>query len=1377
MGAHREPQHEEEPEPVTAAAPGPARPALPAGLSPRTLSRAQVIALQRLVGNAAVVEMIDARGRPEADHPGSAEPEPGATVAGEAEPEPPGGELPGAPGAGAIDGRIGDPAEAGAPGSAPEAAGSAAANGAGATQADGAAPGSTDAGAQDVEPVEAPAAGGASTDPGAPDAEPVAAAAAEGAGAQPDEADAPANGAVQAPDAAPSAPGAAAGPAVGAAVAPGAAGSPVAAAAVAPGAAAGPAAVAPGTAAGPAVTAAVPGAVAGASDAGAPAPTAAAAPAGPAAPGDIRDPHDDPGFKAMTGAAKGAGARAKTHQPAAAGAATAQGAAVPPANDVPSQAAAAQVDEMGKQQPGVFDKQAFIAAVKQAIDAAAPKNLEEADDFKGSGKAGKAKDEIHAQVKGGKQESEKNIKQATDAAPDQSKAKPKTVTPMVNDEPGAPPGDVGAAGAMPGPRPPQQTDLSGGPAQIDAKMAEADVTEEQIKKSNEPEFDAALEARDGARKQSAAAPAEYRAKEQDVLAKGRGEAEATAGAELQGMHGVRAQALAKVVGKKGETKSADEEKRAKVATDIQGIYDRTKADVTKTLDGLDGKVDAAFTKGEGAARSEFESYVDKRMSDYKHKRYGGFWGKGRWIKDKLAGMPDEVNKFYEDGKRSYLTAMDAVIGEIADIVGTELTAARTRIAQGRGEVQKYVAQLPADLREVGKEAEGKLESQFEQLSSDVDAKQDAMVDKLAQKYVEARDKLDARIDELKAANKGLVDKALDAVVGVVKTILKLKDMLMGVLSRAAGAIGDILKDPIGFLGNLVAGVKGGLMRFVDNIAGHLQEGLMGWLFGALGGAGLTLPKALDFAGILDLVTQVLGLTYQNVRARLAKLVGEPLVAKMERTVDVIRDFATKGIAGAWEWIKDKIGDLEEMVLGEIKEWVIFKVIKAGVLWIVSLLNPASAFVKACKAIYDIVMFIVERGSEIMAFVNSVLDSIASIAKGSLGGVAEKVEGALAKALPLAISFLASLLGLGGISDKIRGVIDKVRSPINKAIDTVVGGAVKTFKKMFGPALKWAKKKFEKGKAFVKGKVEAGKKWVKGKVEGARRLIGVGRAMSFTAAGEGHKLWYATSGGLAKLMVASQAMPVEERFAEMRRRVSLASPDQQALAQPLLAQGDALVASAAPKAQSLAQAVETRRAKGEVDDSVVLKDEKDVVAAEAALVPVLEKLFEILGVGEKDKLVDVPAPSGKTIRCVKRGNAIVPIGKVAIFLMGLVGRAPKEELRTINDQLQSGIRDKALRKELETRRKKIRDGLKHNAERSQQMWEMVQGAGLDDSVDNVNAIISTLLKAGAEPELSQELTVEAPGGGLKLEPKWTVLPDGDRYLSTVIIKGLAAPPKD
>ena len=43
-------------------------------------------------------------------------------------------------------------------------------------------------------------------------------------------------------------------------------------------------------------------------------------------------------------------------------------------------------------------------------------------------------------------------------------------------------------------------------------------------------------------------------------------------------------------------------------------------------------------------------------------------------------------------------------------------------------------------------------------------------------------------------------------------------MLLGVLAKAAGAIDSIIADPIGFLGNLVAGVKQGLENFVATSA-------------------------------------------------------------------------------------------------------------------------------------------------------------------------------------------------------------------------------------------------------------------------------------------------------------------------------------------------------------------------------------------------------------------------------------------------------------------------------------------------------------------------------------------------------------------------------
>jgi len=805
----------------------------------------------------------------------------------------------------------------------------------------------------------------------------------------------------------------------------------------------------------------------------------------------------------MTARTRGAGARAKAHQPAAAAAAGAQAAAAPPANDTASQAAAAQVDEMGRQQPGTFDRTAFIAAVKRAIDAAAPKNLEEADEFAESGKAGKVKDEVAGLVKGGKQASEKDIKTATTAPPDTSKAKVKPVAPMVHDEPGPPPPDVGAAAAMPPPRPAQETDLSAGPARIDGQMAEAGITDEQIARSNEPDFTASLQARDQAREHSAQAPVAYRAQEQEQLASAQGAAQAAAGAQLEAIRGTRVEALAKVMGQKTGAKSADEAKRAKVANDVQAIYERTKTAVTGILDALDGKVEAAFSEGEGIARKQFEDFVGARMRAYKDDRYGGWGGGVLWAKDKVFGMPDEVNVFYEQGRAAYLAAMDVVIGNVATIVGAELTAARSRIAEGRAEVHTYVSELEPGLREIGKEAESRLESQFDGLSSDVDAKQDELVDSLARKYVESRDALNARIDEMKAANRGLVDKAMDAVVGVVTTILKLKDMLLSVLSKAADVIGDIIADPIGFLGKLVDGVKGGLERFVSRIGTHLENALLDWLFGALGAAGITMPKTLDFAGILDLVLQVLGLTYQSIRARVVNAVGEPIVARMEQTVDVFKTLATEGIAGLWKWIQERVSDLEDLVLGKIKDFVIERVIKGGITWIISLLNPAAAFIKACKAIYDIVMWIVERGSQLMEFVNSVLDSIGAIAKGNLGAVASKVEDSLAKALPTAISFLASLLGLGGISEKIREVIDTVRSPINKAIDFVVTGAVKGFKKMFGGAVGWAKGKLDKGKAWVKGKVEAGKAFVKGKVASAGAWLR--RKFGFAMDGERHEL--------------------------------------------------------------------------------------------------------------------------------------------------------------------------------------------------------------------------------------------------------------------------------
>jgi hypothetical protein len=137
--------------------------------------------------------------------------------------------------------------------------------------------------------------------------------------------------------------------------------------------------------------------------------------------------------------------------------------------------------------------------------------------------------------------------------------------------------------------------------------------------------------------------------------------------------------------------------------------------------------------------------------------------------------------------------------------------------------------------------------------------------------------------------------------------------------------------------------------------------------------------------------------------------------------------------------------LKETVIEQIKDMVITQVITAGVKWILGLLNPASAFVKAAMAIYDIIMFFVNRGSQVLELVNSIVDAVGAIASGAVGGAAKLVENALSRALPVTIGFLASLLGVSGLAKKVEKIIGSVRQRIDKAIDKVLLKANGLFK--------------------------------------------------------------------------------------------------------------------------------------------------------------------------------------------------------------------------------------------------------------------------------------------------------------------------------------------
>ena len=52
-------------------------------------------------------------------------------------------------------------------------------------------------------------------------------------------------------------------------------------------------------------------------------------------------------------------------------------------------------------------------------------------------------------------------------------------------------------------------------------------------------------------------------------------------------------------------------------------------------------------------------------------------------------------------------------------------------------------------------------------------------------------------------------------------------------------------------------------------------------------------------------------------------------------------------------------------------------------------------------------------------------------------------------VPIIIGFLASVIGLGGIGQKIREIVEKLQKPVNQALDFVI----KTGLKLAGPIIR------------------------------------------------------------------------------------------------------------------------------------------------------------------------------------------------------------------------------------------------------------------------------------------------------------------------------------
>ncbi|WP_344928253.1 hypothetical protein [Aquimarina addita] len=861
------------------------------------------------------------------------------------------------------------------------------------------------------------------------------------------------------------------------------------------------------------------------------------------------------------------------------------------------------VAEKSKETP--FTAATFKTLLKEnlkTLEADLPTNEAGAEKFKKEKPIDKVKKDISGQVK------DENAKLSGPMAEQiKQKEPPASGLPTEKEEKlpfdpiGKAPKPIDAKGSVPKKKHSSEISMEDESASLDEYMAENELTEDQLAKSNEPKFTGALQSTNDAKQKAAEAPKKYRGKESVILNGAQGTAAAQGSKGLNGMFADRAGSFVNVGANQLSKEQTDGQQQKIIFKKLEGIYNDTKTAVEKKLSLLSKGVDLYFSTEAESAKNTFEKNVEKKLSDI----YGWFT-----IDDAIFGADEvAIEKVFVEEKERFISKMDSVLDKIATLIAEELNASIALINEGRKESEDYFNDLDEDQKKLAGDAMEQFSGQYDSLEETVREKEQELAQELATSYKKNVDSLRASFDSIKeSVSATWIEAAFTALKAVVDAIIAIKDLFVNLLVAVIEAVGAIIQDPIGFLSNLITGIKEGFLNFGANIKKHLITGLIEWLTGSLGGVGITLPKNLfSLGGIFDLSMQIMGLTWDYFRAKAVKLIGEPVVKAMETGFEMFQIIREKGIAGIWEYIKESFTDLKETVMDGIRDMIISKVVEAGIKWIIGLMNPAGAFVKAAMMIIDIVKFFVERAAQIFELVTAFTNSIRELATGNVAGVAKGIEKALAKALPVMIGFLASLLGITGLTQKVQKIIKKIRKRVDKAMD-----------KMIAKAKKWGKKLFSR-KQGKKNKKQKNKDIASGKLKDTE----VGKVVPFKAGKEGHKLWIDTSGKGANVMMASTPETLENKFKRWDKKADkLEDEADKTKTQQLIAQAKSLnsdVNLEAGKVEELIRTAQkkpqdeqnTKKAK-QGDDSIEKKEEN----LKNILVQLLDKLDNIFEIPRK-----------------------------------------------------------------------------------------------------------------------------------------------------------------
>ncbi len=729
--------------------------------------------------------------------------------------------------------------------------------------------------------------------------------------------------------------------------------------------------------------------------------------------------------------------------------ASARAAVAEPQAEANARAAAALSEALAERAAPSPEIEALCARIREAIRRRRPPDQDALVQFDPRAATQAAGDELNASVQGQSEQVQGNY-QGLQQPPSGEAAQAEQPLHPPAAQADSPP--IAAQAAVPDPVPAETVSLEADVAANSDRIRAAGMASEPSALITDP-ANPVSQAREGQAELSEAAardPQEVLAEQAAARDQALGAMQDLQARTLVALQASRAATAAGVGGGMVRMGGTEAQMRIQASSQAQTIFNRARDQVRSLLEPLPRAALQRWQTGIAVLSSQVEQ-ESQEFNRWKRERYEGVSGAALELVEGVIGLPDWAIDWLNGIEERFGERVCDLLREISVEVNSVIASCEDIIAAANTRIRDVFAALPESLREWAAGEQAQFSAQLDGLRQQAQTSRAEFNRQLSQEASQAVQSVRERIHTMRREAGGWVGQISDAIErfaenparfiidGLLQRLGIDPSAFWGVVNRIGSVIDSIAEDPLGFAGNLAGALGQGFSQFFSNFAGHISSGFFAWLFSGLGSVGVEIPSDFSLGSLITFFLQLMGITWQRIRGILARYIGEENVALLERAYELIAVLIERGPEGIFEMLREQLNPqtILDQILSAAVDFLIDALIRAVTPRILGLFNPAGAILQAIEAIYRTLSWLFDNAAQIFGLVETVVNGAAELQAGNSSGMANAVEGSLARLIAPVIDFLAGYLGIGNLPDRIAQTIGGFQERVLQVIDRVV----------------------------------------------------------------------------------------------------------------------------------------------------------------------------------------------------------------------------------------------------------------------------------------------------------------------------------------------------